>query len=300
MIEKLEFLIAIAREKNFRRAADACGVAQPTLSAAIKNLEESLGAMLVRRTSRYQGLTPEGERVLEWAKRLVGDARAMREEVRGFRKGLTGQLCIAVIPSALPYTPMLTAIYRALHPGVRITLLSRSSADIVAMLGDLQADAGITYLGTETIGRLRALPLYIERYRLLTTATGPMGTRQRVTWAEVRDLPLCLPTPDMQNRRILNRMLGPASSEPGQYKLESDSVIALLTHVQHGGWATIVSERVAETLAGREPFRAIPLIEPEAAFQVGLVAPDREPMPPLLNALMQVAERLAESGKPAR
>ena len=119
-------------------------------------------------------------------------------------------------------------------------------------------------------------------------------------WAEVRDLPLCLPTPDMQNRRILNRMLGPASSEPGQYKLESDSVIALLTHVQHGGWATIVSERVAETVAGREPFRAIPLIEPDAAFQVGLVAPDREPMPPLLNALMQVAERLAESGKPAR
>jgi DNA-binding transcriptional LysR family regulator len=292
VIEKLEFLIAIAREKNFRRAAEACGVAQPTLSAAIKNLEETLGAILVHRTSRYQGLTPEGERVLEWAKRLAGDARAMREEVRAFRKGLTGQLRLAVIPSALPYASELTAPYRALHPGVQISVLSRSSAEIVDMLGDLQADAGITYLGTETIGRLRALPLYTERYRLLTTQTGPMGSRTEVEWAELRDLPLCLPTPDMQNRRLLNQLLAPPGHAAMAAPLESDSMIVLLSHVRHGGWVTIVSERVAETLAGQAPFRAIPIINPDAAFQIGLVAPMREPMPPLLKALITVAERV--------
>ena len=225
-------------------------MAQPTLSAAIKNLEETLGAILVHRTSRYQGLTPEGERVLEWAKRLAGDARAMREEVRAFRKGLTGQLRLAVIPSALPYASELTAPYRALHPGVQISVLSRSSAEIVDMLGDLQADAGITYLGTETIGRLRALPLYTERYRLLTTQAGPMGSRPEVEWAELRDLPLCLPTPDMQNRRLLNQLLAPPGHAAMAAPLESDSMIVLLSHVRHGGWVTIVSERVAETLAG--------------------------------------------------
>lgn len=297
LIEKLEFLIVIAREKNFRRAAEVCGVAQPTLSAAIKNLEDTLGAILVRRTSRFQGLTPEGERVLEWARRLVGDARAMREEVRAFRRSLSGELRIGVIPSALSYMPALTGPFRALHPGVRITLLSRSSVEIVDMLADLRLEAGITYLGTETIGRLRSLPLYIERYRLLTTRTGPAGKRSQVTWAEVRDLPLCLPTSDMQNRRILDRMLEPGQ-RPNICYLESDSPIALLSHVRQGGWATIVSERLANMVAGKETFRSLPIMEPDAALQIGLVMPEREPMSPLLGALTSVVEGLVDPDLP--
>ena len=67
MIDKLEFLLALARERNFSRAAESCGVTQPTLSAGIKQLEDSLGVLLVNRSSRFHGLTAEGERVLEWA-----------------------------------------------------------------------------------------------------------------------------------------------------------------------------------------------------------------------------------------
>ena len=86
MIDKLEFLIALAREQHFGRAAEACGVTQPTLSAGIKQLEDALGVLLVNRGSRFQGFTPEGERVLEWARRIVGDARAMRQEIRAVRQ----------------------------------------------------------------------------------------------------------------------------------------------------------------------------------------------------------------------
>ena len=293
MIDKLEFLIAVARERNFRRAAEACGVAQPTLSAAIKSLEETLGVLLVQRNSRFQGLTPEGERVLEWAKRMVGDARAMRDEVRALRRGLSGLLRVGVIPSALPCASLLTRHCQAQHPGMRVQVLSRSSADILDLLDNLQLDAGITYLGTETIGRLQSLPLFIERYRLLTTASGPMGARERLTWAEAAGLPLCLPTADMQNRRILDHLLGSPTSDARPCDLESDSMISLLSHVRHGGRVTIMSERVAEMLGSRAPFRTIPLVEPEAAFPIGLVASDRRPMAPLLAALVGVAERLA-------
>ena len=65
MIDKLEFLLAVARERHFGRAAEACGVAQPTLSGGIKHLEEALGVILIRRGSRFLGFTIEGERVLE-------------------------------------------------------------------------------------------------------------------------------------------------------------------------------------------------------------------------------------------
>jgi DNA-binding transcriptional LysR family regulator len=102
MIDKLELLIAIAHEKCFGRAAEACRVTQPTLSGGIKQLEDTLGVMLVRRGSRFLGFTNEGERVLEWARRIVSDARGLRQEVEALKRGLTGHLRIAAIPTALP------------------------------------------------------------------------------------------------------------------------------------------------------------------------------------------------------
>jgi DNA-binding transcriptional LysR family regulator len=121
VLDKLEFLMALAREKHFGRAAEASGVTQPTLSAAIKQLEESLGVLLVNRGSRFQGFTPEGERVLDWARRIVGDTRAMRAEVQS-QKGLTGRLRIAVVPTALPMVAQITTPYRAKHPDVQFTI----------------------------------------------------------------------------------------------------------------------------------------------------------------------------------
>ena len=92
MLDKLEAFIALARAQHFGKAAEELGVTQPTLSAAIKQLEGELGVMLVKRGSRFQGLTDEGEQVLGWARRISGDARAMREQMRSARHGLTGRL----------------------------------------------------------------------------------------------------------------------------------------------------------------------------------------------------------------
>jgi len=78
MIDKLEMFIALANERHFGRAAEAVGVTQPSLSSAIKQLEDQLGVQLVFRGARFQGLTPEGQRVLDWALRIVGDTRTLR------------------------------------------------------------------------------------------------------------------------------------------------------------------------------------------------------------------------------
>jgi DNA-binding transcriptional LysR family regulator len=198
MIDKLNFILALAREKHFGRAAEVCGVTQPTLSAGVKQLEEQMGVLLVNRGSRFQGFTPEGERVLDWARRIVGDTRAMREEINALRHGLTGQLRIAAIPTTLAMVAQLTTPYRARHPDVRFTIWSRTSIEILTLLENLEIDAGITYLDNEPLGRVNAVPLYQERYQLLTSADAPLGNRDRVTWKEVAQVPLCLLTPDMQ------------------------------------------------------------------------------------------------------
>ena len=141
--------------------------------------------MLVQRGSRFQGLTPEGQRVLEWARRIVGDARTMREEMRAARQGLSGHVRIAAIPTALAMTPRLTTPFRAKHPDVPFSILSRTSIEVLTLLDNLEIDVGITYLDNEPLGRVTSVPLYSERYQLITAAGNRYSDRDTVTWAEV-------------------------------------------------------------------------------------------------------------------
>jgi DNA-binding transcriptional LysR family regulator len=291
VIDKLEFFIAVAREESFSRAAETCGVTQPTLSAGIKQLEEMLGVLLVNRSSRFHGLTAEGERVLEWAKRIVGDARAMRQDVRSLKSGLIGHLKIAAVPTALTMVAALTTPFRAKHPGVRFSIMSMTSIQILEALDNLEIDAGITYIDNEPLGTVRSLPLYDEEYRLLTSAGSRFSERESVTWAEVGQIPLCLLTPDMQNRRIIDSLLTSAGNQPAP-TLESNSVIALYAHVRTGRWASIMAEKLVDTLGIAEPIRSIPILEPRAIHQIGLIVPRRDPMTPLTAAIFAEAKYL--------
>ncbi|PJI37477.1 LysR family transcriptional regulator [Ferrovibrio sp.] len=294
MIDKLEFLLALAREKNFRKAADECGVTQPTFSAAIKQLEDILGVLLVQRSSRFLGFTAEGERVLDWARRIVADSRAMRQEVQALKRGLVGHLKIAAIPTALGMVSELTTPYREKHSQVKFTVYSRTSIEVLSMLANLEIDAGITYIDNEPLGKARSIPLYSEQYRLVTSENSPLGDRQSVTWAEVGQIPLCLLTPDMQNRRIINRLLQSAGGGEPESTLESNSMIVLFSHVRTGRWASVMPEKLANTLGLTERLRSIPIVQPEAVHMIGLVVPNREPMTPLIVALVAEAKRLAE------
>ena len=261
---------------------------QPTLSAGIKQLEEQMGVLLVNRGSRFQSFTPEGEKVLEWARRIVGDTRAMRAEINALRHGLTGQLRIAAIPTALAMVASLTTPFRLRHPNVRFTVMSRTSIEVLEQLENLEIDAGVTYLDNEPLGRVTAIPLYRERYRLITSSDAPLGDRESVTWAEVAQVPLCLLTPNMQNRRIIEGLLRSAGGNP-QPTLESNSMIVLFAHVRTGRWASVMPSTLAETLGLTDTIRAIPITEPEAVHEVGLVVPAREPMTALNAALVTEA-----------
>ena len=290
MIDKLEMFLALANERHFGRAAEVCNVTQPSLSSAIKQLEDQLGVQLVYRGSRFQGLTPEGERVLEWARRIVADGRALRDEMRAVRSGLTGNLRIGVIPTALPMVAGLTESYTRRHPNVRISILSRTSGEILSGIERLELDAGITYLDNEPLGRVTAVPLYTEFYRLLCAPSLPVAGRDQVAWAELADLPLCLLTADMQNRRIIDQHLADAGVRITP-QIESNSTITLMTYVMTGQWVSILPKRLADLFADGHRLRAIPLVAPEAEHQVGLVTAFRSPHTPLVEALLDVARR---------
>ncbi len=289
MIDKLEMFMALARERHFGRAAEACNVSQPTLSSAIKQLEEQFGVRLVERGARMQGLTAEGERVLDWARRIVGDYRSMQAEMRATRRGgLSANARIAVIPTALGMVQELTTSFADTHPDVTFTILSRNSVEILRLIENLEADIGITYLENEPLGQVVSVPLYVERYLFVTASETLFAGREAVTWAEASRQPLCLLTPDMQNRRIINHYMSVNGVE-AKPVMETDSVIAMATHIRTRHWSGILPEKLADFLAETGTIRAIPLTGPEGAQPVGVIAARREPHTPLVDALLRHA-----------
>lgn len=299
MIAKLDMFIALARERHFGRAAESLGVTQPTLSAAIRQLEEHLGVTLVTRGSRFGGLTPEGERTLIWAQKIVADARQMKDEMRALRKGIGGHLRLGVIPTALNWAARLVADCERRHPNLRFTVLSRTSAEILQMLQDLSLDAGLSYLDNEPLGRVSSTPLYRETYTLVCPPGHPLAAHAQLDWSMLSGLGetrLCLLTPNMQNRRIVTRHLLEAGIDP-QAAVESNSTVILAHLVEQGGYASILPSHLARFLCRGPGFALVPLTGAGAGHAVGVITRYREPHPPQIQAVLDEAARMA--GDPA-
>jgi DNA-binding transcriptional LysR family regulator len=294
VLRQLEYLAALAREKHFGRAADACHVSQPTLSAAIRLLEEDLGAPIVERGHRYVGLTPQGQVALEHAHRILAEVENLRRGLEEIDKGLTGRLRIGVIPTALPIVSQLTGPFYSRFPGVTVAVISMNSQEIDRGIEEFELDVGLTYLDSEPITHVKTKPVCVEEYLFLTQASGPFADRAHVTWREAANTPLCLLTPDMQNRRIIDGVFRSVGAKPVP-AVETNSIFNLVTHVSAGQWSAIVPRQLLRFFGLPEGTRAIELIEPVAQRTIGLVMSDREPPSPLARSLfaMQLPDNIA-------
>lgn len=290
-IRQLQFLVALSQEQHFARAAARCNISQPTLSSRIRQLEEELGVPIVERDKRYIGLTPEGVRVLDWAKRILADCESLEQELSELKDGLSGRLTMGVIPSALPAVSLLTAPFCETHPGVRITVLARSSAQIERQLHNFELEIGMTYVDNEPLSHVRTLPLYSEHYVLVTSARGPFSGRETVSWQEVSETPLCLLTPDMQNRRIVDEAFRQAGCAVTP-QVEANSITGLYSHVRFGHWSCVLPQTYGAMVGLGDSLQAIPIVGPAMSHSVGLVASDRDPPSPLANAMMAAAKTL--------
>jgi DNA-binding transcriptional LysR family regulator len=291
LVQRLRYLVALARERHFARAATACHVTQPTLSEGIRHLEDELGVPIVERGQRYQGLTQAGERVLAWAHRIIADYEWLDQEIGEMRDGLVGRLSFGAIPAVHSIVPLLTTALFNLHPRITVTVLSQTSLEIQRGLDDYRVDIGLTYLDNEPLPRVRTQPLYRERYILATQTEGPFGAREEVPWAEAAALPLCLLDRSMQNRRILDGIFRAAGVEPVA-PIETTSLLTACAHVHLGRWSTILPHTFRPLVASLPGVHVARMVQPAAEHSMGLVVADREPLPPLARALLTVARTL--------
>ena len=270
LMRHLSYFVTLAKERHFSRAADACHVAQPTLSAAIRKLEEDLGATLVVRGHRFVGLTPEGEKLLAWSRQILTDYHSLIDDLAGARQGLVGDLRLGVIPAAT------------------IEIRSMTSRAIAEGLDAFELDGGVTYLENEPIDHVQRVPLYRERYKLVVPYDHPLADRSAVSWQEAAGERLCLLSQDMQNRRIIDRLtisIGLAVHPV----VVSNSFLAVCAHLRSGNWASIVPHSFFHVLGKQPELIAIDIVDPVHSETIGLVISDRDPRSPMAGALLAAA-----------
>jgi LysR family transcriptional regulator, hydrogen peroxide-inducible genes activator len=191
-LRDLRYLVALADERHFGRAAERCFVSQPTLSAQIRKLEEYLGAPLVERQPKRVALTATGARVVERARRLLQEADAIVEIAKSERDPLAGPLRVALIPTVGPYLlPHVAGRLRRALPRLKLLLYEYQTAPLLEKLRAGDIDLGVLALPVPVDG-LESATLYDEPFVLAVPAAHPLAGRDNLRIDDLRGETLLL------------------------------------------------------------------------------------------------------------
>jgi LysR family hydrogen peroxide-inducible transcriptional activator len=270
-LRDLRYLVALADERHFGKAADRCFVSQPTLSAQIRKLEEYLGAPLVERQPKRVSLTETGEKVVQRARRLLQEADAIVELAKTDRDPLAGHLRLALIPTVGPYLlPHVAGPLRRAVPRLKLMLYEYQTAPLLEKLRDGELDLGILALPVPTDG-LDSATLYDEPFTLAVPASHPLAERDRVKVEDLRGETLLL----LEDGHCLRDQALEVCSririnEEQDYRATSLETLRQMVAAGHG--VTLLPELAAETPVGTaRGLRIKPFSKPVPVRTVGAV-----------------------------
>jgi LysR family hydrogen peroxide-inducible transcriptional activator len=184
-LRDLEYLVALADTRHFGRAAARCHVSQPTLSAQLRKLEDSLGVALVERRPRRVALTPAGEAVLERARRMLRDADDIRSLARASQDPLSGRLKVGFIPTLGPYLlPRVAPRIARAMPKLQLMLHEYQTAPLVDRTLRGELDLAILALPADTKG-LATRSLFAEAFLVAMPAMHRLAARKRLRTADL-------------------------------------------------------------------------------------------------------------------
>ena len=297
LLDGMRYLVALEQQRHFGRAAQACGITQPALSNALRALEKELGVAIVRRGRNYEVLTPEGQRVLDTAHRLLRESELLRADLHSDAGRPQGSVSIGAVPTAVPIAARFAAKLRARYPGILPIVRSLSSAEIEAGIENLALDLALGY--TDRIAprntRLRALPQYVEQYFVLRRVPGEApsaGTLRfgpAITWREAGALAHCMLTPEMHNRAIVDGAFRTAGVEvlPA---IETNSIMTLVLSVLDGDVCAVLPGALVAIARGYGGLEALPLRSPEVHTPIGFMLATAAPPTRALEAALTLAQ----------
>ncbi|MDH0648862.1 LysR family transcriptional regulator [Pseudomonas sp. GD03858] len=292
-IKQLKFLIALDQTRHFGQAAALCHITQPTLSMRLRNLEDELDLVLVKRGQRFEGFTEAGERILAWARTLLAAHDGLQAEAASCRGQVVGSLRLGTVPLA-SFNPMqLLMPLREKYPELHFQLSSLSSEQVVDGLSRNQLDLGICYLDQVNTSFFDVIELSTTTMGLLHDTRHFHFETDSLRWDDLGDLPLGLLSKGMHYRQSLDLSFRSRGLEPNAV-LESDSTFQLIQAINTGVCCAIMPlDCGLEELS--QHMRIIPVQDASIHSPVGLLLRRSEPRSAIAEQCFDEARALFQS-----
>ena len=249
-LKDLRYLVAVADQRHFGRAAARCCVSQPTLSAQLKKLEQSLGVQLIERAPNNVSLTPAGEEIVARARSILEASDEVVALARSQRDPLAGRLRVALLPTIGPYLlPRVAPLMRKSLPRLELRLYEYQTAAMLEKLRGGELDLGILALPVDLAG-LDSRELYREPFLLALPERHPLAAHRSVRVADLRGETLLL----LEDGHCLRDQALEVCSRAGvreQQDFRATSLETLRQMVATGAGVTLLPE-----LAGSGAYRS--------------------------------------------
>ena len=270
-LRELEYLVALDEERHFHRAAERCYVSQPTLSGQLKKLEEELGVLLVERTSRQVIMTDVGSAVAEQARKVLAEARGIKDIASSFHDPMTGELHVGLIPTVAPYLlPIIMPALRKRYPELKLWLHEQQTSILLEKLQRAELDLLILALPVEAHSFVE-LDLFKEPFMLAAPVNEQLGKKQCVSLSDLGDKELLLLEEGHCLRdHILDSCLTEGVSENAGF--HASSLETLRHMVGEGMGMTLLPQlAVPARKLKSDPIRYIPFNEPQPSRRIGML-----------------------------
>lgn len=270
-LTELRYIIALARERHFGRAAEKCFVAQPTLSVAVKKLEDELGVILFERGQSEVSVTPAGEPIVRQAEKVLAEAARIRELADTAGDPLAGPLRIGAIYTIGPYLlPRLVPLLRERAPRMPLVIQENFTTKLIEALKSGELDVAILALPIEEPG-LVAQAVYDEAFRVLVPASHPWVKHKSIEAGSLLDEPLLmLGRGNCFRDQVLD--LCSRAGSGGPQVLEGSSLETIRLMVASAVGITVMPASAVDTLPKDDPLlRVRPFAEPTPTRRVGMV-----------------------------
>jgi LysR family hydrogen peroxide-inducible transcriptional activator len=288
-LRDLEYVVALDEEQHFHRAAERCCVSQPTLSGQIKKLEDTLGIQLVERNGRTVRMTEAGREVAAQARRVLAEARAIKDLAAAFRDPLKGRLQVGVIPTVAPYLlPLFMARLRERHPDLQLFLHEQQTAVLLERLRRAELDLLILALPVET-DEFAEQDLYDEPFLMTVPTDHPLAARKRATLDHLhgQDVLLLEEGHCLRGQALDVCLLAGASEFRG---FRGSSLETVRQMVAEGIGITLMPQLAA----GHEPnIHYLPFTEPVPTRRIGLLYRKGSYRQAAFNAIAKVIREAA-------
>ncbi len=270
-LRDLEYLVLLDEERHFRRAAERAFVSQPTLSGQLKKLEEQLGVVLVERTSRQVTMTEAGRAVAAQARRVLAEAKAVRDVAYTYQDPLAGELHLGIIPTIAPYLlPLCMPLLRARHPQLKLMLHEQQTAPALEQLRSTTLDLLLLALPVDT-DEFTELELYSEPFLLAVAGSDPLAAKSQATLADLQGRSvLLLEEGHCLRGQALDVCYTAGASEYAGF--HATSLETLRHMVGEGIGITLIPElAVPQPHSATAPIRYLPFANPPPSRRIGLL-----------------------------